>query len=92
MTTPKLKSLLKVAAEVINLHLDQQDGNPTDPTYIISPWYDNSEKDSEMVNIHFTNWEFNYEFLEPLATLLSRTKIKWSITRQEKEFQISLYY
>jgi hypothetical protein len=92
MTTPKLKNLLKVAAEVINLYLLQYVCNPTDPSFTISPFYDTDENNSEIVNIDFTNWDFTHDFLEPLAEKLSKTNIQWSITREEKKFQISLYY
>jgi hypothetical protein len=92
MTTNKLKSLLKVASEIINLYLSQVDLNPTDPSFTIYPYYDKDEKTSESVNIHFANWDFNHEFLEPLAAKLSKTNIQWSMIREEKEFEISLYF
>jgi hypothetical protein len=92
MTNPKLKRLLQVSAEIINLYLIQYDCNPTDPEFTVSPFYDNTEKHSESVNINFNNWDFSHEFLEPLAEKLSKTDVKWSIAREEKQFQLSLYF
>lgn len=92
MTTPKLKKLLHVASEIINLYLDQYDCNPTDPSFTIHTFYDSTEKNSEVVNIDFANWYFNNEFLEPLTLKLHCSPIKWSITREEKSFQISIYF
>jgi hypothetical protein len=92
MTTPKLKILLKVASEVINIFLSSQDLNPTDSFFTISPFYDKDEKNTEVVNITFDNYELTYEFLEPLASKLSKTNIQWAFTREETQFSLALYY
>lgn len=92
MTTPKLKKLLRVAAEIINIYLDSRDFNPNDPSFTIHTFYDNTEKNSEIVHIDFANWDFNHEFLEPLAFKLKCSPIQWSITRDEKSFQLSIYF
>ena len=92
MTTPKLKLLLKVAAEVINIFLQSQYFNPTDSSFTISPFYDKDDKNTELVNVTFDNYELTYEFLEPLCEKLSKTNVQWSLTREEKQFQLSLYF
>lgn len=92
MTTPKLKKLLRVATDIINIYLDQCNFNPTDPSFIVSPFYDSTEKNSEIVHIEFSNWDFTHEFLEPLAIRLNRTDVRWCINREEKSFQLSLYF
>ena len=92
MTTPKLKTLLKVTAEVINLFLSSQESDLISNSFMVSPFYDKNDKNTEVISITFDNYELIYEFLEPLATKLSKTNIKWSISRTERQFSLSLYY
>lgn len=92
MTTPKLKKLLRAASEVINTYLENHNCNPTDPSFNVTTFYDSTEKNSEIVHIDFANWDLTYEFLEPVVAYLSNTDIRWSICREEKIFQFSLYF
>ena len=92
MTTTKLKTLVKAAADITNLYLEQYGRNPTDPEFKIFLFYDSTEKGSELVNIHFSNCSLNHAFLEPVAIKLSKTQIQWDIIRNENEFEISIYF
>ena len=92
MTTPKLKTLLRTAADVIDLFLQDICIKDNYPDFTITPFYDPTEKNSEVVTINVNRWELGWEFLEPLATKLKDTNIAWAIGREEKGFYINLYY
>jgi hypothetical protein len=90
-TTRKLKTLIKTAAEAIDLFLVDNHTDRCD--YNISPFYDESEVNSEVVTLTFNNVsEFDYEFLEPLAEKLAPSPIKWAINRDDEKFRINFYY
>jgi hypothetical protein len=90
-TTRKLKTLLKTAAEVIDLFLVD---NITDQCYFeISPYYEEGEANTECITLTFNKiFEFDYEFLEPLAEKLAPTPVKWAINCDDGKFRINFYY
>ncbi len=91
--TNKLKSLLKMTTDVIILYLTQDNLETTDfPEIKIIPYYEKDTENSEVVNIHIKIWNFNHEFLEPLAIKLEKTQIGWEIIKNDESFEISLYY
>jgi hypothetical protein len=57
----------------------------------IVPFYDDSEKGSEIVSINFDVCQFDYEFLEPVAQKLAATNISWSIGREDGKLIFNLY-
>jgi len=90
MTTPKLKSLIKMASEIIILYLANKSTANCD-TFELLPFYDEGEKDSEVVTINFEACQFDHEFLEPVVKKLMGTNISWSIGREEHKLIFNLY-
>lgn len=90
MTSLKLKKLLETAAAIINIYLEEKAADAS--WFRIAPFYDEYDKGSEVVTIEFDVYEFNFEFLEPLASRLSDTPIKWSIGKDDGKFNLNLFY
>jgi hypothetical protein len=90
MTTPKLKKLIRAASEIINLFLEKESANAS--SFEINPYYDQYEKDSEIVTITFDTYQLDWEFLEPVAKKLSLTQISWKVYRDDDKFRFSIYF
>lgn len=91
MTTPKLKRLIKLSSDIINIFLEK--ANTADcPTLTITPYYDSYEKESEVVTIYFETFCFDWKFLESVSKKLELTDISWDISREENKFALNIYY
>ena len=55
MTTPKLKSLLKMASDIISLYFEKKEVDNSE-TITLSPYYEEGEKGSEMITITFNSY------------------------------------
>ena len=89
MTTKNLTLLLATSLELINLHIKDNSGSE----YTIIPFYEQMERGSESVTISISNlYEFDYEFLEPLAKKLAPTKIKWNVQYEDGKYKVTLFF